>query len=135
SSVIGDAQTSAYVRRQLSGAGYQWWTGTAWTTAQAAATGGNEATVVIGAGVGDMATATSTTVLTTTWTAADVYSYSVETAGATLLISGYAPAVSFTVANTAPTTPTLTALYGAGGNVTMLTFTSGDTNTTGSIEF
>ena len=127
SGVVGDAQTLAYVRRQLSGAGYQWWTGAAWTVAQAGATGGSEVTVT------GLTTAQSAT--TSTWVAADVYSYSVQTVGATGLLSGYASPVSFTIANTAPTTPTLTAAYGAGGNVTQLTFTSGDTNTTGSIEF
>lgn len=127
SSVVGDTQTGAYVRRQLVGSGYQWWTGAAWTAQQAGATGGAEVAVT--------ALTTAQTVTTGTWVAADVYSYSVQTIGGTGLLSGYASPVSFTIANTAPATPTLTANYGSGGNATTLTLTGNAAGPTGSIEF
>jgi hypothetical protein len=128
SGVVGDAQTGAYVRRQLSGSGYQWWNGASWTAQQAGATGGSE---IVVSGL-----TTAQSVSASTWTAAAVYSYSVQTIGATGLLSGYASAVSFVIANVAPATPTLTANYSATTNITTLTLHSGDaTGPTGSIEF
>ena len=81
SPVTGDTQTGAYVRRQLAGSGYQWWTGAAWTAQQAGATGGAEVAVT--------ALTTAMTVTTGTWVAADVYSYSVQAIGG----PGYSPAM------------------------------------------
>jgi hypothetical protein len=127
SGVVGDVQTGAYVRRQLVGSGYQWWTGAAWTAQQAGATGGAEVAVT--------ALTTAQSVTTGTWTAANTYSYSVQTIGGTGLLSGYASPLTFIIANASPATPTLTAVYSPTINVTTLTLLGSAGGPTGSIEF
>jgi hypothetical protein len=121
-----DAQTGAYVRRD-SAAGFQWWTGAAWTAAQAGATGGAEVAVT--------GLTTVSQVTTSTWTAAGIYSYSVQTIGATGLLSGYASAITFQIANIAPSTPTLTAVYNAATNQTTVTLTGSAGGPTGDVWF
>jgi hypothetical protein len=105
-----DAQVTYYLRRQ-NAAGYQWWTGSAFTAAQPGATGGSEVAVT--------SAATLATFGAGLW-AAGVWSWSVQVTGASGVISGYSPAWTLTVV-AQPATPTLTATYDSANNRVPLT--------------
>jgi hypothetical protein len=103
-----DAQVSYYLRRHTS-AGYQWWNGTSWTTAQAGFSGGSEIAVT--------SPNTFVTFGAGQWTAGTTYSWSVQTVGASGLPSGYANQPAFQlIVVTPPATPTLTATYDSANN-------------------
>lgn len=127
--VGGDAQTVFFFRR-LAAAGYQWWNGSSWTTAQVNPTGGAE--------VGVTSATQAVTFPTGQWTVATSYTWAVKTTGSGVSpqTGPYASAFSLIVANLPPATPTLTASYSAVTNTTTLTLHSTDsTGPTGSIEF
>lgn len=105
-----DAQVTYYLRFHTS-AGYQWWNGSGLTTAQAGATGGNEAAVT--SAVTDAPVASS--ILST-----GPWSWSVQVTGSSGIVSGYSPSWIVNVA-AQPATPTLTATYDATNNRVVLT--------------
>jgi len=103
----------------------------AWTAAQSGASSGAEAPAPV---------TTAQTVTAGTWTVGTQYTYSVQTIGATGLLSGYAVDASFVVANVAPPTPQFSPSpsYSASTNTTTVTLALGAGDTTsvaGSIEF
>ena len=105
-----DAQATYYLRRQ-NVAGYQWWTGSAFTAAQPGATGGSEVAVT--------AATTLVTFGAGLW-AAGVWSWSVQVTGASGVVSGYSTAWTLTVV-AQPSTPALTASYDSANNRVPLT--------------
>lgn len=121
-----DVQVSYYLRDKLPAGTYRWWNGSAFTSAQAGATGGVEVAVT--------SAAASITLPSGLFTSGDVHSWSVQVVGGSGLLSGYSAAWTFTV-GTAPGLPTLTQSYDPVLNQTLLTLTGLSTATTGSIEF
>lgn len=130
SAMFGDAQTGAYVRRQIQGGLYSWWNGSAWTTPQVGSTGGFETPV---AGLTN-----AQSVNPTSWGIGSTYAWSVQTIGITGLLSGYASPVTFAVSNAPPPQPTLVSAFSSPANLTVLTFGLDPTDVTssqGSIEY
>jgi hypothetical protein len=124
SPVAGDVQSGFALRVQVNNGSYQWYR-TSDNTLQAVETFNTTATqsAAIASGI---------------FAAAAGVSWSVRTkgGGGTPQTGPYSSAFSFTVANPAPTTPTLTATYNATTNQTTLTLHSTDaTGPTGSIEY
>jgi hypothetical protein len=124
SPVVGDVQTAYALRDQPAGGAYRWLR-TSDNTWQVVETYNTTAsgTVVVPAAM---------------FVAGSVHSWSVRTkgGGASPQTGPYSSAFTFTVANPAPATPTLTAAYNATTNQTTLTLHSTDaTGPTGSIEY
>jgi hypothetical protein len=104
---LNDAQTAYYFRRQVSGGLYQWWTGSAWTTGQAGATGGAEVSVT--------SATTSVTLPTTGWVANTTYTWAIAVVGAGGA-SPYSLVQTVYSGGAQPATPTLAATYDASNN-------------------
>jgi hypothetical protein len=100
-----DAQVTYYLRFQTS-SGYQWWNGSALTSAQSGATGGNEVAVT---------SATNSATLGSSILSTGAWSWSVQVTGSAGVVSGYSPAWVVNVV-AQPATPTLTASYDATNN-------------------
>jgi hypothetical protein len=101
----GDAQVTYYLRF-LTSAGYQWWNGSALTTAQSGATGGNEVAVT---------SATTSATLGASILSTGAWSWSVQVTGASGVVSGYSTSWIVNVA-AQPTVPSLSATYDSTNN-------------------
>lgn len=124
SPVVGDSQTRRALRIQVNGGAYQWWriSDSSWQPSETWSATVNQ----------------STTFPAGAFVAGNVITWSVRTtgSGASPQDGPYAAAFTFTVANPAPATPTLTVAYNPVTNLTTLTLHSTDaTGPTGSIEF
>lgn len=113
----GDAQVTYYFRRH-NASGYQWWNGSSFTAAQAGATGGSEVAVTSGT--------TLVTFGAGLW-AAGAWTWTVQTTGASGVVSGYAPEWVINVA-AQPATPTLAGSYDGANNRATLVVTGTGTD-------
>lgn len=100
-----DAQVTYYLRFHTA-AGYQWWNGSALTTAQVNPTGGNEVAVTSG---------TSSATLGSSILSTGAWSWSVQVTGASGVVSGYSTSWIVNVA-AQPTVPSLSATYDSANN-------------------